>query len=114
VASGGEHCEVSGGERGERRRARRASEVRRERRGGAEARRAGGDRSGRRLARAHGAGKGDREKDAGSVEGVILVLLSVKLLWRIYWWDAPQNWRILWRIPPVDVPQNLFPFFKIF
>jgi hypothetical protein len=46
------------------------------------------------------------------VEGVIPVLLGVKLLWRIYWWDAPQNWRILWRIAPVDAPQNLFPFKK--
>jgi hypothetical protein len=28
------------------------------------------------------------------------------ILWRIYWWDAPQNSPILWRICRLDVPQN--------
>jgi hypothetical protein len=65
-------------------------------------------------ARVHGAGKGNRERKIVQGEGFSTVLPRAKILWHIYWWDAPQNWRILWRIPPVDAPPNLFPFFEYF
>jgi hypothetical protein len=64
-------------------------------------------------ARVCGAGQGNRERIVRESGGLLAILLSVTILWRVYWRDAPQNSLILWRIPPVDAPLNLFPFFII-